>query len=304
MSSAARTARTNVSPTIPAATATARSVRARLQDNGSPSARPSSCRFPTITSSSPCRLRSSAIAFHNKPAVYDLLFRTAAETLIAIAADPKHLGARIGLTAVLHTWGSSLTHHPHVHVIVPGGGLSPDGSRWIACKRGFFLPVRVLSRLFRRLFLEGLEALHAAGRLAFFGDLASLAEEARLRRRPRTSASLRMDGLRQEAVRRAKGRSHLSRPLHPSRRDLEFPSDRPRRQGRHLQMEGLSVPRPPPAQDHDARRRRVHPSLSPARAAERLPSHPPYVDGLLASGFRRSDRFGRLRSYVRPVGAV
>ena len=104
------------------------------------------------------------------------MFRTAAETLIAIAADPKHLGARIGLTAVLHTWGSSLTHHPHVHVIVPGGGLSPDGSRWIACKRGFFLPVRVLSRLFRRLFLEGLEALHAAGRLAFFGDLASLAE--------------------------------------------------------------------------------------------------------------------------------
>jgi len=90
-----------------------------------------------------------AIAFPNKAAVYDLLFRTAAETLTTIAADPKHLGARIGLTAVLHTWGSALTHHPHVHVIVPGGGLSPDGSRWIACKPGFFLPVRVLSRLFR-----------------------------------------------------------------------------------------------------------------------------------------------------------
>jgi len=117
-----------------------------------------------------------AIAFHNKAAVYDLLFRTAAEALTTIAADPKHLGARIGLTAVLHTWGSAMTHHPHVHVIVPGGGLSPDGSRWIACKRGFFLPVRVLSRLFRRLFLEGLEALHAAGRLALLGDLASLAE--------------------------------------------------------------------------------------------------------------------------------
>ena len=93
------------------------------------------------------------------------------------AADPKHLGARIGLTAVLHTWGSALTHHPHLHVIVPGGGLSPDGSRWIACKPGFFLPVRVLSRLFRRLFLEGLAALHAAGRLAFFGDLAPLADK-------------------------------------------------------------------------------------------------------------------------------
>ena len=116
-----------------------------------------------------------AIASQNKAAVYDLLFRTAAETLTTIAADPKHLGARIGLTAVLHTWGSALTHHPHVHVIVPGGGLSPDGSRWIACKPGFFLPVRVLSRLFRRLFLEGLAALHKADRLAFHGELAPLA---------------------------------------------------------------------------------------------------------------------------------
>ncbi|HLY00408.1 MAG TPA: IS91 family transposase [Roseiarcus sp.] len=119
----------------------------------------------------------AAVAFQNKPAVYDLLFRTAAEALTAIAADPKHLGARIGLTAVLHTWGPALTHHPHVHVIVPGGGLSPDGSRWIACKGGFFLPVRVLSRLFRRLFLEGLAALHETGRLAFFGDLAKLADK-------------------------------------------------------------------------------------------------------------------------------
>ena len=116
-----------------------------------------------------------AIAFQNRTAVYDLLFRTAADTLTAIAADPKRLGARIGLTAVLHTWGSALSHHPHVHVIVPGGGLSPDGARWIACKPGFCLPVRVLSRLFRRLFLESLAALHAAGRLAFFGDLAPLA---------------------------------------------------------------------------------------------------------------------------------
>ena len=107
-----------------------------------------------------------AIAFQNKAVVYDLLFKTAAETLTTIAADPKHLGARVGLTAVLHTWGSALTHHPHVHVIVPGGGLSPDGSRWIACKSGFFLPVRVLSRLFRRLFLEGLAVdLHSLLRL-------------------------------------------------------------------------------------------------------------------------------------------
>jgi hypothetical protein len=109
------------------------------------------------------------IAYHNKAAVYGILFKAAAETLITIAADPKHLGARIGMTAVLHTWGSALTHHPHVHWIVPGGGISLDGERWISCRPGFFLPVRVLSRLFRRLFLEKLVAVHEAGRLHFFG---------------------------------------------------------------------------------------------------------------------------------------
>jgi hypothetical protein len=119
----------------------------------------------------------AAMAFQNKAAIYDLLFKAAAETVLMIAADPKHLGARVGMTAVLHTWGSAMTHHPHIHMIVPGGGLSPDGERWIACKPGFFLPVRVLSRLFRRLFLEGLAALHHAGRLAFFGDLAALADK-------------------------------------------------------------------------------------------------------------------------------
>jgi Zn finger protein HypA/HybF involved in hydrogenase expression len=116
------------------------------------------------------------IAYQNKAAIYAILFKAAAETLITIAADPKHLGARIALTAVLHTWGSALTHHPHVHVVVPGGGISPDGQRWIACRPGFFLPVRVLSRLFRRLFLEKLVAAHAASRLHFFGDHAPLAE--------------------------------------------------------------------------------------------------------------------------------
>jgi hypothetical protein len=118
----------------------------------------------------------AAIAFQNKAVVYDLLFKAAAETLTTIAADPKHLGARIGLIAVLHTWGSALTHHPHVHCIVPGGGLSSDGQRWIACRKGFFLPVRVLSRRFRRRFLETLSAAHARGRLSFFGDLARLAD--------------------------------------------------------------------------------------------------------------------------------
>jgi hypothetical protein len=115
------------------------------------------------------------VAFWNKKAVYDLLFRASAETVMTIAADPKRMGARVGMTSVLHSWGSALTHHPHIHMIVPGGGLSPDGARWVACRPGFFLHVRVLSRLFRRLFLDGLMHLHRAGQLAFFGDLAELA---------------------------------------------------------------------------------------------------------------------------------
>jgi hypothetical protein len=131
------------------------------------------------------------IAYQNKAIVYDLLFRTAAETLLTIAPtgqarglkapDPRHLGARIGATAVLHSWGSAMTHHPHVHMIVPGGGISlkpapaeAGGTRWVRCKPGFLLPVRVLSRLFRRLFLAALADAHAAGRLAFFGEIASL----------------------------------------------------------------------------------------------------------------------------------
>jgi len=114
------------------------------------------------------------IAYQNKAVVYDLLFRTASETLLTIAADPKHLGARIGITAVLHSWGSAMTHHPHVHMIVPGGGISLDGTHWMRCKPGFLLPVRVLSRLFRRLFLTRLADAHAAGRLVFFGELDGL----------------------------------------------------------------------------------------------------------------------------------
>jgi hypothetical protein len=116
------------------------------------------------------------IAYQDKAVVYGLLFDVAAETLMRIAADPKHLGASIGATLVLHTWGSALTHHPHVHGIVPGGGLAPDGKSWIACRPGFFLSVRVLSRLFRRRFLEELLRVHQAGKLQFFGEHAALAE--------------------------------------------------------------------------------------------------------------------------------
>ncbi|MGY4411027.1 hypothetical protein ACVWW4_002763 [Bradyrhizobium sp. LB7.1] len=116
------------------------------------------------------------IAYQNKAVIYDLLFKASAETLTTIAADPKHLGARIGITSVLHSWGSAMTHHPHVHMIVPGGGISLDGGRWVACRSGFFLPVRVLSRLFRRLFLEKLVAAHDPGRLQFFGNHAALTD--------------------------------------------------------------------------------------------------------------------------------
>ena len=121
------------------------------------------------------------IAFQNKAVVYAILFRAAAETLCTIAADPRHLGAEIGVVAVLHTWGQNLHHHPHVHCVVPGGGLSLDGTRWIACRPGFFLPVRVLSRLFRRLFLEQLQAAFDAGTLGFYRRPRRLGRPGRLR---------------------------------------------------------------------------------------------------------------------------
>ncbi len=120
--------------------------------------------------------RIADIAYQNKAVIYDLLFKASAETLTTIAADPRHLGARIGITAVLHTWGSAMTHHPHLHMIVPGGGISLDGKTWVSCRSGFFLPVRVLSRLFRRLLLTMLRAAHKAGRLQFFGNHGALAD--------------------------------------------------------------------------------------------------------------------------------
>jgi hypothetical protein len=116
------------------------------------------------------------IAYHNKAVIYDLLFKASSEAMLTIAADRKHLGARIGITSVLHTWGSAMTHHPHVHMIVPGGGLAPDGSRWISCKPNFLLPARVLSKLFRRLMLTKLVAAHESGQLRFFGTHAHLAD--------------------------------------------------------------------------------------------------------------------------------
>jgi len=122
--------------------------------------------------------RIAAIAYQNKTVIYDLLFKASSETLRTIAADPKRLGVRIGFMSVLHTWGSTMTHHPHVHMIVPGGGISLDGTRWIGCRPDYLLPVKVLSRLFRRLMLEMLVAAHDAGRLQFFGDHTRLTNKA------------------------------------------------------------------------------------------------------------------------------
>jgi Putative transposase/Transposase zinc-binding domain len=116
------------------------------------------------------------IAYQNKAVIYDLLFRASAETMLTIAADPKHLGAKIGITAVLHSWGSTMTHHPHVHMIVPGGGIALHGSRWVSKRPRFFLPVRVLSKLFRRLMIDKLVAAHAAGQLTFHGTHAALVD--------------------------------------------------------------------------------------------------------------------------------
>jgi hypothetical protein len=207
----------------------------------------------------------SNIACQNKAAVYGILFKAAAETLITIAADPKHLGARIGMTAVLHTWGSALTHHPHLHMIVPGGGISLDGERWISCRPGFFLPVRVLSSLFRRLFLEKLVAAHEAGRLLFFGDHVHLGDAKAFSRylapfrRAEWVVYAKAPFAGPEAV-----LAYLSRYTHrvaiANSRLISFDD--------HGQ--GARA-----IQDHDPGRARVHPPLPHPHTPPRLPPHPP-----------------------------
>jgi hypothetical protein len=182
------------------------------------------------------------IAFQNKALVYDLLFKAASETMQIIAADPKHLGARIGITAVLHSWGSALTHHPHIHMIVPGGGISLDAERWVSARPAFLLPVRVLGALFRRLFLTRLIALHQAGRLGFYGSMAPLAER-RVPTSPVAGAQKALGSLCQAAACRARGGPRLSGALHPPRRHLEQSPHRLRRGGRHVPLQGLSPQR-------------------------------------------------------------
>ncbi len=175
--------------------------------------------------------RIGAIAYQNKAVIYDLLFKASSETLLTIAADPKRLGVKIGFTSVLHTWGSAMTHHPHVHMIVPGGGTSLDGSKWISCSEDFLLPVPVLSPLFRGKMLAMLKAAHKAGRLQFFGPHAHLADRAAFKTwlEPLYDTKWHV-----YAKRRARAGARLSRPLHPPRRDLQQPADRRRREGRDV----------------------------------------------------------------------
>ena len=222
------------------------------------------------------------IAYWNKKAVYGLLFKASAETVKTIAADPKRLGVNVGLTSVLHTWGSAMTHHPHIHMIVPGGGLSPDGNRWVACKPGFFLPVRVLSRLFRRLFLDGLMALHRAGDLAFFGDLEHLVQAGAFAawlapfRKSKWVVYSKPPFGGPEAVLAylSRSRACLSQPLHPSSGDLK-PSPRQRRR-RHggVPLEGLPRQGRRSSEGYGPGHVGVHPTFPDACPTRRVPSHP------------------------------
>ena len=232
------------------------------------------------------------IAYQNKAVIYDLLFKASAETTLTIAADPKHLGARIGFMSVLHTWGSALTHHPHVHMVVPGGGLSPDGSKWIACRPRYFLTVEVLSALFRRLFLQMLVAAHDAGRLQFFGDHVRLADKAAFKAYLRPLREIDWVVYAKEPFAGPKQvLRYLSRYTHriaiSNRRLLSADQKR-----RHLQVQRLSDRGASPLQDDDAGDRRVHPALPDPRAAEGLPSHPT----LWAARQRQPSRKHRARS--------
>src|SRR5882672_4542331 len=184
MSRAARMRRAAIrrSPTTPVATGIARSARVRRHADGWPTAKRSCCRCRTFTSCTRCPSELRDIAYQNKRVIYDLLMKAAAETTLAIASDPKRLGARIGVTAVLHSWGSALTHHTHVHMIVPGGGLSLDGTRWVASRSNFLVHVNLLARLFRGKMLAMLTEAYDASQLTFFNTLAGLADNRTFKR--------------------------------------------------------------------------------------------------------------------------
>jgi Putative transposase/Transposase zinc-binding domain len=242
------------------------------------------------------------IAFQNKAVVYAILFRTAAETLATIAADPRHLGAQLGVIAVLHTWGQTLQHHPHVHCVVLGGGPSLDGTHWVACQPGFFLPVRVLSRLFRRLFLQALQNAFNTGKLRFFGNLSVLAKPeaftqrlGQLRRIDWVVFAKPPFGGPEQVL------AYLARYTHrvaiANSRLISLSRQGP------LHLEGLSSEQQ--EQADDARCQRVHPPLSSACPARRFPSYPPLrlprqrraqrQPRLLPPTARHPQRFGQLQ---------
>ena len=262
----------SASPTTAAGTGTARSASPSLGRSGSRIANPSclDCPYFHVVFTLPEEI--AAIAYQNKAIVYNLLFAATAETLCTIAADPKHLGAEIGFFAVLHTWGQNLMHHPHLHCVVPGGGLSADGQRWIACRSGFFLPVRVLSRFFRRRFLELLGQAFGRGELEFFSTLEPLREQKAFRRY--------LDPLREkEWVVYAKAPfagpeqvlDYVGRYTHrvaiSNNRLLDIEDG-------HVTFRWKRLSRWRRSQDHDPHGRGVHPPLPTARPAVRLSPHP------------------------------
>jgi hypothetical protein len=181
----------------------------------------------------------SALMLQNKRLLYALLFRASAETMMQIAANPKHLGAEIGFLGVLHTWGQTLEHHPHVHYVVPEGGFSPDRSRWIRPKYRFFLPVKVLSRVFRGKFLDALTVLYRRGKLEFHGSLKPLREPHAFGEFPPYSVWAGLGSLRQEAVRRPRARAPLSVPVYAPGGHLQSPADRVGGWPGHVPLEGL-----------------------------------------------------------------
>src|SRR4051812_225340 len=229
--------------------------------------------------------RIADIAYQNKAVIYDLLFKASSETMLTIAADPKHLGARIGILSVLHSWGSALTHHPHVHMIVPGGGFSLDGNRWVACRPNFFLSVRVLSRLFRRLLLEKLAAAYAAGKLQFFGNHAELAHAnafsaylAPLRESEWVVYSKRPFSGPEEVLRYLARYTHrvaLPPPPHPPPPHPHPPPAASRAQALPQHPTRPHAQRPPAPQADPAPPPPVRPPLPRPRPPPRLPPPPP-----------------------------
>ena len=216
------------------------------------------------------------IAYQNKAVIYDLLFKASAETVLTIAADPKHLGAHIGITAVLHTWGSTMTHHPHLHMIVPGGGISRDGQRWVSGRPRFLLPVPGSLTPVPEI-VPGQAPRRPPGRppASFSASTPTSMTPERFKAYLAPLRKIEWFLYAKPPFGGPEAVLALSLALYPPRRHLQPPADRLQPQRRHLQVQGLSRRWPRAIQSHDARHARVHPPLSHPRPAARLPPHPP-----------------------------